>query len=65
MLQLLWKYSGEIQPLKLLGRDTKSIGQNLSTKAIGRMEREVSRHRLELSLHSKIPNKGNVAIKVQ
>ncbi|XP_028170220.1 annulin-like isoform X2 [Ostrinia furnacalis] len=38
--KLLWLYTGEIQPLKLLGRDTRSIGQNLSTKAIGRMERE-------------------------
>ncbi|OWR44550.1 putative annulin [Danaus plexippus plexippus] len=38
--KVLWKYSGEIQPLKLLARDTISIGQNISTKAIGRMERE-------------------------
>ncbi|XP_047544749.1 annulin-like isoform X1 [Vanessa atalanta] len=38
--KVLWKYSGEIQPLKLLARDTVSIGQNISTKAIGRMERE-------------------------
>lgn len=38
--RILWKYSGEIQPLKLLARDTTSIGQNISTKAIGKMERE-------------------------
>ncbi|XP_034826391.1 annulin-like isoform X2 [Maniola hyperantus] len=38
--KVLWKYFGEIQPLKLLARDTVSIGQNISTKAIGRMERE-------------------------
>lgn len=38
--KILWKYSGEIQPLKLMARDTTSIGQNISTKAIGRMERE-------------------------
>lgn len=39
--QVLWKYSGEIQPLKLMARDAVSIGQNISTKAIGKMEREV------------------------
>ncbi|CAG4998459.1 unnamed protein product [Parnassius apollo] len=38
--KVLWKYFGEIQPLKLLGRDTTSIGQNISTKALGTMERE-------------------------
>ncbi|XP_068621101.1 annulin-like isoform X2 [Battus philenor] len=38
--KVLWKYSGEIQPLKLMARDTTSIGQNISTKAIGTMERE-------------------------
>ncbi|XP_037297754.1 annulin isoform X2 [Manduca sexta] len=38
--KVLWKYSGEIQPLKLLARDTTSIGKNISTKAIGSMERE-------------------------
>lgn len=41
VFQVLWKYSGEIQPLKFLARDTVSIGQHISTKAIGRMEREV------------------------
>lgn len=41
-LQVLWKYSGEIQPLKLLARDTTSIGQNITTKAIGKMEHEVT-----------------------
>ncbi|XP_013182952.2 annulin isoform X1 [Amyelois transitella] len=38
--KILWKYSGEIQPLKLLARDTTSIGQNISTKSIGKMDRE-------------------------
>ncbi|XP_050670060.1 annulin isoform X1 [Leptidea sinapis] len=38
--KVLWKYSGEIQPLKLIARDTTSIGQNISTKSIGKMERE-------------------------
>uniref|UniRef100_A0A2A4JKA1 protein-glutamine gamma-glutamyltransferase n=1 Tax=Heliothis virescens TaxID=7102 RepID=A0A2A4JKA1_HELVI len=38
--KVLWKYSGEIQPLKLMARDTVSIGQNISTKAISKMERE-------------------------
>ncbi|KAL4712854.1 hypothetical protein ACJJTC_011924 [Scirpophaga incertulas] len=38
--KILWKYSGEIQPLKLMKRDTVSIGQKISTKAIGKMERE-------------------------
>ncbi|RVE54165.1 hypothetical protein evm_001288 [Chilo suppressalis] len=38
--KILWKYSGEIQPLKLIKRDTISIGQKISTKAIGKMERE-------------------------
>lgn len=38
--KVLWKYSGEIQPLKLLARDTTSIGQDISTKAIGKMENE-------------------------
>ncbi|XP_041969290.1 annulin-like isoform X2 [Aricia agestis] len=42
--KVLWKYSGEIQPLKLLARDTTSIGQNISTKAIGKMEREDITH---------------------
>lgn len=34
VFQVLWKYSGEIQPLKFLARDTVSIGQHISTKAI-------------------------------
>ncbi|KPJ06440.1 Annulin [Papilio machaon] len=38
--RVLWKYSGEIQPLKLMARDTTSIGQYISTKAVGTMERE-------------------------
>ncbi|XP_052759591.1 annulin isoform X1 [Galleria mellonella] len=38
--KVLWKYSGEIQPLKLLKRDTVTIGQFISTKAIGSMDRE-------------------------
>ncbi|KAI5632166.1 transglutaminase family domain-containing protein [Phthorimaea operculella] len=38
--KILWKYSGEIQPLKLVARDTKSIGQMISTKTIGKIERE-------------------------
>lgn len=44
IFKVLWKYSGEIQPLKLMARDTTSIGQYISTKAIGTMEREVSNH---------------------
>ncbi|XP_072936841.1 annulin-like isoform X2 [Epargyreus clarus] len=42
--KVLWKYSGEIQPLKLMARDTTSIGQNLSTKAIAKMERDDVTH---------------------
>ncbi|XP_049869719.1 annulin isoform X2 [Pectinophora gossypiella] len=38
--KVLWKFTGVIQPLKLLGRDTTSIGRMISTKTIGRMERE-------------------------
>lgn len=38
--KVLWMYSGEIQPLKLIGRDTMSIGQSISTKSIGKMDRE-------------------------
>lgn len=45
-LKVLWKYSGEIQPLKLMARDTISIGKNISTKAIGKMEREVIIYKL-------------------
>ncbi|XP_045490802.1 annulin isoform X1 [Colias croceus] len=38
--QVLWKFSGEIQPLKFMDRDTTYIGQQICTKAIGKMERE-------------------------
>ncbi|XP_075992470.1 annulin-like isoform X2 [Anticarsia gemmatalis] len=38
--KVMWKYSGEIQPLKMMARDSVSIGQFISTKAIGKMERE-------------------------
>ncbi|XP_026726770.1 annulin-like [Trichoplusia ni] len=37
---LTWKYSGDGHPLKLLYRDTSSVGQNISTKAMGKIERE-------------------------
>ncbi|XP_050560187.1 annulin isoform X3 [Spodoptera frugiperda] len=38
--KILWKYSGEIQPLKFIKVDTEYVGQNISTKAVGKMERE-------------------------
>ncbi|CAB3230840.1 unnamed protein product [Arctia plantaginis] len=50
--KVLWKYSGEIQPLKLMARDSVSIGQNISTKAVGKMERE------DLTLIYKYPERS-------
>ncbi|CAH0603030.1 unnamed protein product [Chrysodeixis includens] len=37
---LTWKYSGDGRPLKLLKREIGKIGLNISTKAMGKMERE-------------------------
>ncbi|KAL7642373.1 UNVERIFIED_CONTAM: hypothetical protein RMT77_006934 [Armadillidium vulgare] len=37
---LYWKYQGERQPMKLLGRKTGGIGLNISTKAVGKMRRD-------------------------
>lgn len=38
--KLFWRYTGPYQPLKLLRTDTLAIGQLISTKAVGRWERE-------------------------
>ncbi|XP_044742893.1 annulin isoform X2 [Chrysoperla carnea] len=38
--KVYWKYSGPTQPLKLMRKDTLGIGKFMSTKAVGKMERE-------------------------
>lgn len=38
---MFWRYAGPTQPLKLLRKDMYGIGQLISTKAVGKWEREV------------------------
>lgn len=38
--KVYWRYNGETQPLKLLRKDTVTVGQFISTKAVGKWERE-------------------------
>lgn len=38
--KLFWLYRGPSQPLKLMRKDTLAIGQLISTKAVGRFDRE-------------------------
>ncbi|XP_014217646.1 annulin [Copidosoma floridanum] len=38
--KVFWRYNGPSQPLKLVRKDTDSIGQKISTKAVGKWERE-------------------------
>lgn len=38
--KLFWLYKGPSQPLKLMRKDTLAIGQLISTKAVGRWDRE-------------------------
>lgn len=38
--KVFWRYNGLYQPLKLLRKDTLAIGQLLSTKMVGKWERE-------------------------
>ncbi|XP_045587837.1 annulin isoform X2 [Procambarus clarkii] len=42
--KLFWKYRGDSQPMKLLGRKTGGIGQFVSTKAVGKFMREDVTH---------------------
>ncbi|KAJ8680712.1 hypothetical protein QAD02_016499 [Eretmocerus hayati] len=42
--KVFWRYNGPSQPLKLVRKDIYGIGQNISTKAIGRWEREDITH---------------------
>ncbi|XP_077542339.1 annulin-like isoform X2 [Haemaphysalis longicornis] len=38
--QIYWRYQGPLQPLKLIRKATDKIGQCISTKAVGRFDRE-------------------------
>lgn len=38
--KVVWRYAGPSQPLKLLRKDTLTVGVMLSTKAVGQWERE-------------------------
>lgn len=38
--KVFWRYNGPTQPLKLLRKDTHGIGQFISTKTVGKWERE-------------------------
>lgn len=38
--KLFWRYAGPFQPLKLLRKDIYGIGHLISTKAVGKWERE-------------------------
>ncbi|XP_069698765.1 annulin-like isoform X1 [Periplaneta americana] len=38
--KVFWRYTGPTQPLKLLRKDAQGIGQFISTKAVGKWERE-------------------------
>ncbi|XP_043465051.1 annulin-like [Leptopilina heterotoma] len=37
---VFWRYNGPSQPLKLVGRNINSVGKFISTKAVGKWERE-------------------------
>lgn len=37
---VFWRYNGPTEPLKFLSRDSVSIGRSISTKMVGRWERE-------------------------
>lgn len=51
--KLFWLYSGPLQPLKLLRKDTLAIGQLISTKAIGLWDRE------DITASYKFPEKSH------
>ncbi|XP_077297889.1 annulin-like [Arctopsyche grandis] len=38
--KVYWRYAGPTQPLKLLRKDVVSVGKDISTKAVGKWERE-------------------------
>ncbi|CAL4188208.1 unnamed protein product [Meganyctiphanes norvegica] len=38
--KLFWKYRGPTQPMKLLGKKTEGVGLHVSTKAVGKFQRE-------------------------
>ncbi|XP_026465258.1 annulin-like [Ctenocephalides felis] len=42
--KVFWRYAGPTQPLKLLRKDMYGIGQLISTKAVGKWEREDVTH---------------------
>ncbi|XP_017776383.1 PREDICTED: annulin-like [Nicrophorus vespilloides] len=42
--KIYWKYNGPTQPLKLIRKETDSIGKFISTKAAGKFEREDITH---------------------
>lgn len=42
--KLFWRYTGPYQPLKLLRKDPLGVGHLISTKAVGRWEREDITH---------------------
>ncbi|XP_014223313.1 annulin [Trichogramma pretiosum] len=42
--KVFWRYNGPSQPLKLVRKDIHGIGQLMSTKAVGRWEREDVTH---------------------
>ncbi|XP_012267680.2 annulin isoform X2 [Athalia rosae] len=42
--KVFWRYNGPVQPLKLMRKDAYGIGRSISTKAVGRWEREDITH---------------------
>ncbi|XP_058804914.1 annulin isoform X2 [Phymastichus coffea] len=50
--KVFWRYNGPTQPLKLVGKDIYGVGRNISTKAVGRWERE------DITHHYKYPEKS-------
>lgn len=42
--KVFWRYNGPVQPLKLMRNDMYGIGRSISTKAVGRWEREDITH---------------------
>lgn len=49
--KLFWRYAGPSQPLKLLRKDPLGIGHLISTKAVGKWERE------DITMNYKFPEK--------
>ncbi|KAL5280423.1 F13A1 family protein [Megaselia abdita] len=60
--RLFWPHNGPDKPMKLISKDTTGIGQFLSTKAVGKWEREDVTH--EYKFEEKSEEERNIMLKV-